>query len=183
MPVNKKAISLHINKFITQHDLLYLGIVFNCNMNWNSHFKRVKSICSSRLFALRILKPLLSKRNLKIVYISLIRCVLEYGTPTTCILNSYCTNIIKHIIRRAHNIICFKNCNCTTLADFFAQRKSICFKTIHRIVDLNNHPLNYLFCHDYLPSGRLRIQYSRFTRNCHSFVTSAPQLYNSRFCR
>ena len=52
MSVNKTGISLYINKFIIQYNLLYSGIVFNCNMNWNSHFKRDKSTCSFKTFCI-----------------------------------------------------------------------------------------------------------------------------------
>ena len=82
----------------------YLDIVFNKKLDWNNHFQSCNRIYSSRLYALRVLKPILSKSELATVYISLIRSIVDYGFVTTCHLTNYCNTIVRRIERRAHNL-------------------------------------------------------------------------------
>ena len=184
LPISKGNIHLEIpdhNEFIV-NELLYLGIIFNNQLNWNSHITRIVRICSSRLYALRILKPILSKPNLISVYFSLIRSVIEFSTPTFCEINKKQLQQLNSIQRRAHNIICSYLCHCEILPDLNSRRTYLVKKFFYNIVKNHEHVL-HKHLPSVLPSGRMRVEHIRTSKRLNSFFSVATQVFNEQYRR
>ena len=58
-----------------------LGVTFSSDLRWDRHFDAVVKISSRRLYALRVLSPIMCKEDLKVVYQSIIRSLMEYCSP------------------------------------------------------------------------------------------------------
>ena len=76
----KKSFNICINgKEIERVDeFTYLGVVFDERLSWGSHVKKVISKAGKRVGMLRRLRDNLTTHSANVVYISLIRPILEY---------------------------------------------------------------------------------------------------------
>ena len=103
-------------------ELKLLGVVYNSAFNFNSHVSYVTSICSSKLFALRVISRHLPKVNCIDIYNSLIRTILEYCSPLFVGINVNNSKKLEKIQSRAHRIICGPLCNRNCLVPLASRR-------------------------------------------------------------
>ena len=54
--------------FLVTHECKLLGVIWNENLNWNSHFYNVLKVCSRRLYLLRVLKEILKHDDLWLIF-------------------------------------------------------------------------------------------------------------------
>ena len=158
--------------------MTYLGFVFNKDLNWNDHFARIVSICSSRLYALSILKDIVLKKDLISIYFSLCRSICEYATPVFCHITSDQLALLNGIQHRAHNIICFFNCHCNILPEIVCRRNKLILDCFRNIVNNVEHPLHKVIRDTFLPSGRIRLDNIKTARRMNSFFPWTSIVYN-----
>lgn len=77
--------------------LKLFGVTFQENLSWTVHFDNVVLSSSRRLEALRVSGPFLSCDELKIVYFSLVRSILEYSNPLFLALSTTDQRRLEHL--------------------------------------------------------------------------------------
>ena len=84
-----------------------LGVYLPSDLKWTTHVRHISTKASKRLYALRILKRNgVQPSDLKTVYFSFIRPVLEYACPVWHTpLPKFLTDELEHIQKRALKII------------------------------------------------------------------------------
>ena len=149
----KKKLNSIAQTLPCDHKLTVLAVQWSCDFKWNSHVERVIRTCSSRLFLLRKLKPLVRKKDLITVYQATIVSVLLYAAPLFVGLHKTLNACLEKIRKRAHRIICDSSCDC----ELFPQIESLRLQrsvSLLRQAELNaDHPL-----HELVPSRLPRSQ-------------------------
>ena len=103
--------NIRLNGMDSVDSLDILGVKLNMRCNWSSHFDNIVLRASRRLFALRLLRESLSKKQLTLVYNSLVRSLLEYCGPLFLGMLAKDEHRLEQIQKRFHKILCGKNCN------------------------------------------------------------------------
>ena len=107
-------------------ELKFLGVIINDKLTWNSHVRHICRIASRRIYALRILRPILCSNDLCTVYYATIRSILEYASPSFGNLPIGLDNELDKIQRRCHRLICTTfdaaNCSCGRFPDLRHRR-------------------------------------------------------------
>ena len=90
------------------HTIKFLGVYLSSNLKWTTHIGHICPKASKRLYALRLLKRNgVQSRDLRLVYCSFIRPVVEYACPVWhSSLPLFLSDQVEHIQRRAVKIIC-----------------------------------------------------------------------------
>ena len=136
---------------------------------------------SRRLYALRILRPSLTKEQMIFVYNSLVRSLFEYCAPLLLGISSVNSCKLENLQRRFHRVICSKSCSEACLVPLSERRKMLSLKFLAKVM----HPNHIL--HSLLPamldSGRFRLPQRRTTKRCFSFFPFICEMYNSEFVR
>ena len=140
---SKAAKGIKLTDIPIVDDLKLLGITFSSDLSWQKHINNIVLASTRRLYALRVLKPLVSKDVLSHVYIALIRSLLEYCSPLFVSLNAGLSATLNRIQHCTHFIICRKYCdwNCLPSLDerrFLASKKLIISATTNDSNLLNN---------------------------------------------
>ena len=79
-----------------------LGVTFNAKCSWNDHIDNIVLHASRRLFPFRFIRQHVSKRQLKILYFSFVRSLLDYCAPLFVGLSKKCAKKLNNIQRRFH---------------------------------------------------------------------------------
>ena len=83
-----------------------LGVNLTSDLKWTTHIRHISSKACKRLYALRILRRNVQPSDLRTVYCSFIRPVLQYACPVWhTSLPKFLTDELEHIQRRAFKII------------------------------------------------------------------------------
>ena len=121
-----------------------LGVILSADLKWDSHFDAIVKCSSKRLYALRVLRPLLHSSDLQIIYQSLIRSLMEYCSPLFGKLSARNSELLRKLQKRAHRIICHQDCTCDRLEDLCLRRNAAALKFLRKIDLLDCHPLHFL---------------------------------------
>lgn len=130
------------------HTIKLLGVHLSNNLKWDIHIEHVCSKASKRLYALRILRRSgVPSNDLRSVYCSFIRPVLEYACPVWhSSLTSKLDDEVEKIQRRAVRIICPRLSYADGLVELklptlFGRRETLCksfyLKVLHTSSNLN----------------------------------------------
>ena len=141
---SKVQSAIHLDKVTPVQSLKLLGMILNDSLTWNDHICNVTSIASKRMYALRILKPILPKHSLKMVYNALIRSILEYGSPAFGDLPRGLNEKLDKIQKRCHSLICGKQCICDTFDSLEDRRKVASVKLFIKSARSPDHILYYI---------------------------------------
>ena len=101
-----------------------LGVILSSDLKWDSHFSNIVKCASKRLYALRILRSFLPKKDLKTVYQSMILSLLEYCSPLFIGMSQRNKERLTVIQKRAHRIICHRECKCDLFEDLCVRRRN-----------------------------------------------------------
>ena len=111
-------------------ELRVLGVIFNKHLSWESHVDFILKSASRRMYGLRILKPLFSPSDLRIVYFSLIRSIFEYASPVFVFLPKCSESKLERFQNRVHKLICSlpkdfraSNCSCSAFPSLSHRRR------------------------------------------------------------
>lgn len=159
--------------------LKLLGVTFSSNLTWDDHIRNILKRCSSRMYALRVLKPICDEKFMFQVYAGLIRSLLEYACPvfmgTSVTLNTQ----INCLIKRCHRIVHNQECNCD-MFDSFQSRRLVIAKTLFFKIESNpDHPLHRLIPHRLPRTNHYFIDFCRTQRKKDTFVIHLALYLNS----
>jgi hypothetical protein len=158
-----------------------LGVVFSSDLKWDCHFKTVVRCASKRLYALRVLRPILTKNDLKNVYQSLIRSLIEYCAPVFIGLSIHNCELLRKLQNRAHRIICNADCKCQIFEDLSSRRKASAVSFLRKIEKFPDHPLHSLRPCKSSRSGRYLQPLATTSRRRNSFFPATILILNGTF--
>ena len=160
-------------------NLTILGVTLSSDLKWHTHTNRVHQIASRRLFAVRILRPFLSRSDLACVYKGLILSVIEYCSPLLVGMSSRDRMTMAKLQRRAHNIICGHDCSCKLFEDLNERRNKAAVKFLLNISRNVNHPLYHLCPARSSRSGNFVQPFCKTSRRRNSFFPASTILINN----
>ena len=173
-----------IDSMLFVNTLKFLGVTFNTNMSWSDHFNNVTKLCTSRLHALRILKPLIPEKNLIEVYFATVRSVLEYCSPLFISLPECENNSLNAIQKRFHKIVHDTTCNydtCTALPALYDRRVNSACNLFFSAAYDSNHILNSI-----IPQINRRVFIQpkcKTNRRQDTFIPATTKIVNCRITR
>ena len=147
--------------------LRILGFTFNSKWNTDDHISKTVSFVSRRLYALRILKPSLTKAEMLLVYNSLVRSHLEYCAPLLLRLSVANSCKLERLQKRFHRVICGKSCSQSCMILLKERRKILSMRFLEKVM-VPSHVIHSLLPFK-LKSGRFRLPFRRTTKRCLSF--------------
>ena len=181
LPSSRSCSGVHLNDVREVESLLLLGVTFSKSGTWTLHFDNVVSTISRRFYALRILRPLLDKDELRLVYFALVRSVIEYCGPLFIGLSLNDSRRLETIQRRFHYLLCGTVCTANCLPSISDRRSAHALK----VFQASFHGDHIL--HDRLPqkspTGRFILPVVRTDKRLKSFFLRCAMLYNNAFIR
>ena len=158
-----------------------LGVTLNERGNWTSHVDTVTKTASRRLYALRILRPLLPDKSLRVTYNALLRSILEYCAPLFLGITQTDSNRLEAVQNRFHKLLCGRECKKKCMEDLESRRRKLALRLLSKIME-KDHVL-----HHCLPSttkaGRFILPTRRTSRRCKAFIPMICELYNAQHKR
>ena len=154
-------------------EMRILGVVIDNRLKWNSHIDYLVSTGSRRMYALRVLKPLLSPEDLLRIYYGLIRSLLEYAAPVFVCLPDYLADRLEHLQRRVHRLICGEHINESTCSKFpplKTRRMTAATRLFRRAHQDNSHCLHSIIPDISPHSGRFIQPISNSSRFSSTFI-------------
>ena len=158
-----------------------LGVILSSDLKWDSHFSNIVKCASKRLYALRILRSFLPKKDLKTVYQSMILSLLEYCSPLFIGMSQRNKETLTVIQKRAHRIICHRECKCDLFEDLCVRRRNSALSFFSKIEKFEDHPLRSLCPTKCVRSGRYLQPPAKTTRRRNSFFPAITILANNTF--
>ena len=167
-----------INNIPLCTDIKILGVTINNQLKWDKHINLIIRTSSSRLYAIKVLKPFLTKKQLLIIYNGLILPVLNYAAPIFVCLPDKHSRALDSIQNRAHRIICGdSHCNC----NLFSALKNYRSKIAKDLLIKAHYPNHIL--HSIMPirANRFFQPTANTTRFLHTFIPFTTAMYNNTF--
>lgn len=155
-----------------------LGVFFNERLSWDDHIEHVLTIASCRIYALRLMKRLLPKEQLCLIYYGLIRSILEYASPLLVGLNSSLCEKLEHFQRRCHRLICGWLCDRECFPPLVVRRQRAALGLLGRIMSDESHVLFSFLPRMSARSDRFILESFVTTRRIGSFFPSCSLLWN-----
>jgi len=154
------------------HELKVLGVLWNDQLTWKNHFHGTLKIASRRLYVVRTLKPLLTRKELIIVYHSLISSIILYSCSLFTCLPENISNKLQSFQNRAHRIICGKDCLCDNFPPLSSVRLSRASCFFKKCEHFSCHPLHHLIPSRMQRTGHLCLPHIATSRRLRSFIPS-----------
>ena len=160
-------------------EIKVLGVTWNADLDWSSHFENILKLASRRLYVIRVLKPYLSRDNLRMVYNSIILSILLYAAPLFVWLPKSLELKLELFHKRAHKIICGKYCECRYFPSILSLREKRACNFLSKCESYPCHPL-----HEFVPvrmprTNKLCLPPINTCRRLHSFFPWTSVLMNS----
>ena len=137
-----------------------LGVILDSKLSWRSHVNMIVKLACQRLYGLRILKPLISSKDLRSVYQSLIRSLFEYASPAFVCLPISLETKLERFQNRVHRLICsipydfsVSKCPCEDFPKLKARRHQASIRLFLESMRDNDHIL-----HNIMPNRSQRSQ-------------------------
>jgi hypothetical protein len=167
---------------ITERQFLkFLGITLSNDLKWDKHISNICKLANQRFYAIRIVKPYITKLQLITFYNLFIRSILEYCSPIFVGLNVKNCDCLNRVQRRFHNILCFFHCHCDSLDSLTRRRLSASTSLFIFAAKDKTHSL-----HNKIPQKlrtSFRQPYCRTELRIRSFIPFVTELVNSKLLR
>lgn len=155
-----------------------LGVTFEEHLKWNHHVSYILKTASQRLFLIRSLKYSLSRRDLMLVYHSIVTSVLLYASPVYGRLPVSLLNKLESFQRRAHRLICGDDCVCDDFPLLKDRFEQAAVKFLMRCEATPSHPLHHLVPDRLNFSQKLCVPFCNTVRRLNSFLPWSVLLIN-----
>ena len=137
------------NTIKREHSLKYLGILIDENLNWKGHINYVTTKIRKLIYKFYELRHILCKKTLKIVYLSLVESILNYGIV---VWGGACKTLLSplHVAQKyIMKIMLFKNRRYPSEA-LFRESQILTINQLHI-----KSVLRFMMCCPYYKSGLL----------------------------
>ena len=168
---------------ILAKQIKFLGIHISHNLSWSFHIDIVISTLSARLHLLRILRNVLSKHNLMIVYYAHFQSVLDYNFTLISSFNKKDIYRVNCLIKRAHRVICGPECSSNCLKDFETRCLKLKSNLFQKILNNENHVIFKLVPGQSAFSRRFILPHINSNKMLDSFIISNVINYNKQITR
>lgn len=127
-----------------------LGVYIDDKLNFKNHFKHLHGKVAKAVFSLRIMRHILDKRHLKLLYSSYLKSAIEYGSILFTNVAKSTMNPIIVLQKKAIRLICSSGYRDHT-APLFKQEKLLQFEDIiffnicKFMFDYSNNTLPHIF--------------------------------------
>jgi hypothetical protein len=164
-------------------ELKFLGVVINRRLKWNSHVDLACRNASRRIYALRILRQILSPQQLTTVYSAVIRSILEYVSPAFGNLPKKLGRNLERLQKRCHRLICGSNgsdgaCGCNRFTDLTTRRNQAAIKLYKSAAHNSSHVLHEIIPPRSNRSAAFIQPPAASSRFLHSFIPFTTALLN-----
>ena len=136
--VNTRHRLMHADSFDGSicDNMKVLGVKIDCDLTWTSHIEDITRKANQRFYLLRKLKKYLPLTELHLLYVSLVRPLLEYASPVFVGLNAKLNNKLQRIDNRAHRII-FQNSprQCHCISNTIQERRITTSKKLFTMIE------------------------------------------------
>ena len=172
------------NSNIAFHDLNkphieVLGVIFQENLKWDQQINKIFKKASRNIHILRILKQYISKKELFILYYSIIESILDYASSLYVKLPLKQERKINSVAKRCHRIICGEDCHCEKIHIPSKLREMRGIKLYKKAYNEADHSLNSLIPHK-LPRTRKFFQPACISeRRKRSFIPFITEVINN----
>jgi len=170
-----RNIPLHTNH---SAEIKVLGVIFNEQLKWDSHIQKAFKTASQRVYILKLLKQVAPKKDLKILYNSVIESILLYGSSLYPKLPLHLNARLNAVYKRCHRIICEEKCNCILSPE--KRREEQAIKLFFKAANDTEHPLNDIIPRKLKFSGKFRQPIALSERRRQSFVPAVTSIINNR---
>jgi hypothetical protein len=160
-----------------------LGLLFNDKLNWSSHFNSISKKISSRLYVLRVLKPVMSHNQLVLALNAIVLPLLDYASPVYLNCSNFLNSKLVALCKRAFRIIHgydVKTCDNCNFLEVLERRKTLSLKLFEKALFSPNHMLHHLLPPFSHRSKRLILPFARTKRKTDGFVFGCSVLYNEK---
>ena len=148
-------------------ELKILGVIFNRRLNWSSHCDTIVKNASRRLYILRVLKNVVTSKDLIKVYNAIVRSRLEYASPLFVGLSSENSRKLDRVQKRFHRLLCGHECRDECLVPLERRRIDAAVKLFRQSDDVC-HVLHHLVVRK-SSTGRYLLPVIATTRRLKSF--------------
>lgn len=163
------------------NQLKILGVHLTSDLKWTKQVTFINKVASSRMYALRVLKPLLDRTDMIRIYNALILSIIEYCSPLMVGMLANDELILNRIQRRAHRLICGSDCECERFCDLKQRRNSAAIKLLLTISNNPDHPLHPMCPKKSLRSNKFTQPVCRTSRRLNSFFPKTICSINGTF--
>jgi hypothetical protein len=155
----------------------YLGILFNSKFDLSNHIRSALNRASQRIYVIRIVRSILSKKKVKELCNSLVLSRAFYAAPLLYSANKTDQMLLERFVRRCHRVVCNSDCmqNCFETAERTIFKRS---QTFFTKCCATNHILNYLVPFYKKRCDIFLLPYCRTTRRKNSFFIKFPTEIN-----
>ena len=178
-PKHNRFFDIHIPGVERVAILNLLGVSITQDLKWDQHFRNVMKKCNRRLYALRLLKPILNDLELSRVYMCLVANVLNYAAPLFVALPMKITRKIDCFVKRCHRTIHQKDCSCGLATSFREMLIGNSKKLFFSAASSQSHPLHALIPLRLPRTGHFNIEYSKTLRKQSAFPFNIVSHINS----
>ena len=179
-PRTNRCPNLDLPGVQTVDALKLLGVTLTRNLKWDMHFQNVIKKCNQRLYALRVLKPLLHEFELSRVYTCLICSVLSYSSPLFNMLPNKIIKKVDAFIKRCHRVIHHRECSCDLTRSFRDLLMSKSVKLFLSAASSQSHPLHTLIPSRLPRTGHYKVEFSKTLRKQSVFPFNVVGHINSQ---
>jgi hypothetical protein len=179
---SSNCVSVQLDNVSNVNRLKLLGVTFNSKCSWNDHVDNIVLHASRRLFPLRFIRQSVNKSQLKTLYFSFVRSLLDYCSPLFVGMSKKCVKKLDRVQRRFHRLMCGKYCEDVCLPSLQERRSDLSLRFLAKIMNNRSHCLHNLLP-PLLRSGRFQLPTRRTKRYSNSFFLFACKLHNSLYKR
>ena len=167
-PYGWKPLETDIYSSLFVDNLKILGLIFDNKLKWKSHVNQIIKITSQRLYALRVLKNIMKRDELKAIYTAIIRSIIDYGSPVFVTISKDLKASLNRIQKRAHYIIYGTN-HSLNLEDLECRKERISLKLFNTINNSNEHILKSFMPFTSMRTGNFIMPICNTNRKSHTF--------------
>ena len=146
-----------------------LGVTFCDSLSWKPQICDTVKRASQRLYIIRTLRDVLSTAELITVYHAIVTSMLLYASPAYGNLPRLLQEKLERFQRRAHRIICGRDCDCDRFRPISRLLKERGLHFLECCEREKSHPLHHMVPKRLEKSGHLLLCHSSTTRRLHSF--------------
>lgn len=173
--INKLSLVCNANQNKDDQSAKHLGITLDEKMNYKKHFDNLHLRLQKAVFSLKIMKDLLNKRHLKILYSSYCKSIIEYGIMLFTGVNQETLKPIKILQKSCIRIIAKTKNNREPTSPLFKQYGIL---PVNELMTYNVCKFMHSFKYNQAP--KVFNDCWHFTNNVHNYPTRNNEDFATR---
>ena len=147
-------------------------------MKWDKHIKYTLKKCNSRLYALRVLRPVVAAPALMQAYQGIILSIIDYGSALFVSLPKHLQDQLNVFTKRCHRIIHGSDCKCNILENVNSRRLRMACN-LYKLAEITpEHPLHKLIPKKLTRTGCYSVEFTKTLRRQSQFQVYLSILLN-----